>query len=329
MTMRPFSILLCLSAPLFCLASTSIVESGDRLFSDAFAGASIDTGRWACAKGDWAVAQGAVNGNELESDQHAAVMRADVPFTDAVIRFRFKLEGCTAVSLSINEEKGHHSRLQIAPDGFSLVKDRDKKDPRSLQVPLGRCNVPILSCTWHTLVVEYSGPHLLACLDGRHVAIGTLDSIATPKANFGFTVVGRSAVFDDVEVFAAKPCVDQPGRVAELARQQAAQASVSPNPRNAYIEAETLLRQRLMATDDTFNALLSERIAVDEELHKRWPKAYRKGDAGTETRKQLLAENAEFKALNAKLAKARRAETAYLLKADPALAALSAALKKP
>ena len=307
---------------------TSITETGKVLFADKFQGKSIDTNHWTAVKGTWAVVDGAVRGVELESDHHPAVLRADVPFTDAVIHFRFKLEGSDFLSLGLNQATGHHSHIVITPEGFALQKNADKKDPRSLTLPLGRCNVPLQQGIWYAMTLECCGDTMLVCLEDKNFVIGTQEQIHTPKSNINLVVRGSSASFDDISVQTATPSAGKTALIEQLRAQQAARHDVASDPRVAYMEAETLLRDRLMKTDATFNDLLNNRIAIEQVLQKRWPKAFRPGTIGVEFRKKMLADNADFKTLNATLAKARKAEWDYLLKQDPQLAKLRETMLK-
>lgn len=306
--------------------SPSITKTGDTIFSDEFNGKSLDPNRWAAVKGSWIITDGAVRGIERTSDHHPAVLRAAVPFENAVIRFRFKLDGSDFISLSINQETGHHSRVLITPEGFALRKDRDKKDPRSLSLPLGRCSVPLKPGVWYAMTVEYCGDTMLARLDDRNFVIGTQEQIHTPKSSVALVVHGSAALFDNISVCTAVPDAGKAGLIEQLRTRQAARHDIASDPRTAYTEAGTLLRNQLMKTDSQFNALMNGRITVEQELHKRWPKAFRHGPAGRAARKKLLAEDPDFKALNSRLAKARRAEQNYLLKQSPELAKLRKAM---
>ena len=305
-----------------------ITRAGAPLSADSFSASDIDTNRWTAGKGEWHISGGVLSGAELEKDNHAAVVRTGVLFENAVIRFRFRFDGAGGISLSINEEKGHHSRVVIAPDGFSLQKDRDKKDAESLSLPLGRCNMTFAPGVWYTMTVEYSGNDLLAWIDETHFAIGTHDGIHVPKNNIGFTVRGVSAQFDDFFVCAAEPDSRAAARIEQLRQRQTLRADRAADPRTAYVEAETVLRAQLMESDPEFNAMVKKRIAAEAELHKRWPRAFRPGAVGQENRRRLIAEDEEFKNLNSGVTKSRQAETVYLLGKDPSLSALRDALRE-
>ena len=305
-----------------------MTQKGAVLLSENFSSPVLDTNRWTTAKGLWTVENGVLTGKELASDHHAATIRADVPFENAILQFDFRLDGSDGFSLSVNEEKGHHSRVMISPDGISLLKDRDKKDARSLALPLARQNTPFKPGIWYTMTVEYCGNDLLAHVDKQTFVLGTQDQMGSPKINFGFPVKGESASFDNVTVWAATPKPDATATKSELLERQTARDDHPADPRAAYIEAETLLRNKLMQSDPSFNQLVNSRIDIENELHKRWPKAFLTNEAAPVLRKKLLAENEEFKALNTRLIKARQAELDYLLKQNPKLAELRKATLK-
>ncbi|MFA7370223.1 MAG: hypothetical protein WC334_11310, partial [Kiritimatiellales bacterium] len=211
----------------------------------------------------------------------------------------------------------------------SLQKDRDKKDPRSLSLPLARQNNAFKPGVWYTMTVEYCGNDLLAHINDETFVLGAQEQIGSPKTNFGFPVLGEFASFKNITVWAATPKTDVVDVKTKLLAKQAVRDNRPADPRAAYMEAETLLRDKLMNNDPAFDKLVNERIAIDTELHKRWPKAFLTSGAAQTLRKKLLAEDKEFKTLNAKLAKANKSELDYLFKQSPELAELRKAMLKP
>ena len=318
----------CLAGLPFLGPDLWITQKGDVLFSEKFSGTGLDTNRWIVAKGTWKVENGVLTGVERSADNHAASIRTDMPFENAILQFDFRLDGSPGFSLSVNEAKGHHSRIMVAPDGISLAKDRDKKDARSLTLPLARQNSTFKPGTWYTMTVEYCGSNLLAHVDKQTFVLGTHEQMGSPKASFGFPVRGESASFDNITVWAATPKPDAAALEEKLLAQQTARNSIAADPRTAYTEAETLLRNQLMQSDPEFSRLVDERIAIDSEMQKRWPKAFLQTAAAQDIRKKLLTEDTDFKTLNTRLAKARKAELDYLLKQNLELAKLREAMLK-
>ncbi|MCI0464027.1 MAG: hypothetical protein L0Z62_44400 [Gemmataceae bacterium] len=170
---------------------------------------------WLQKKGTWEIVDKAIRASERADDEHAAVMRYPLSFHNAVIQFSFKLDGANGGSLSINGASGHVCRVLIRPTGISVKKDRDKKTPGDKGAILGSCSVAIKPGVWHTLLVELHGTEMVACLDGKHFAIGKHNAIDVPKTNFGLTVSGQSMSFKNLHVWEAQP---NPGWEATRAR---------------------------------------------------------------------------------------------------------------
>ncbi len=182
--------------------ATLMLQPGKLLHSEDF-NQPLAKG-WMDGKGKWLIADGALRGSELASDMHGAVKRLPIKLDNAVIQYSFKLEGAKTTTLSINAAKGHISRVKILPTGFSVQKDADKKKSEKAVV-LDTVTTSISPNEWHTIVVELSGKDIVAKLDGKHVAFGSHDGIAMPKANIGFTVAGESVSFKNLRVYEGTP----------------------------------------------------------------------------------------------------------------------------
>lgn len=159
---------------------------------------------WFGNPGKWEVIDGVMHGSERTSDMHGAVRRREVKFPSAVVQFSFKLQGATAMSLSMNAEKGHVCRVRVTPSGFSVVRDKDKKKNEKAAI-LDSCTVKIAPNEWHTMIVEMHGKEMVAHLDGKHFAFGSHDGLNVPKANVGFTVAGESVAFKNLRVYEGTP----------------------------------------------------------------------------------------------------------------------------
>ena len=167
---------------------------------------SVDP-HWRIAKGNWKIVDGAWQGAELPADKHGAVARYPLTFTDGVIEFDFRLDGAKGISLSINDAKGHVSRLSIRPTGFTVTKDDHDHEGPDKRAVLADEKRPFEPGTWYHARVEMSGPKMTAQIDdgskpGRAVG-GEHEMIAVPKANFGFTVAGATASFKNLKVSVA------------------------------------------------------------------------------------------------------------------------------
>ena len=155
---------------------------------------------WFGKPGKWDIVDGVTRGAERTDDMHGAVRRREVRFTSAIVQFQFKLDGATAISLSMNAEKGHVCRVRILPSGFTVQRDKDKEKSEK-PVVLDKRDVKIASKEWHSMVVEMNGKDMLARLDGKDIAFGSQDGLTAVKASVGFTVQGDSASFKNLRVY--------------------------------------------------------------------------------------------------------------------------------
>ena len=159
---------------------------------------------WFGKPGKWEVVDGVTRGSQRTEDMHAAVRRRNVKFDHAVVSFQFRFDGATMMSLSMNAEKGHVGRVRITPDGFSVIRDKDKAKAEKV-APLDTRNVKIEPRIWHTMVVEMSGKDMVARLDGKEIGFGSNDGLATTKESVGFTVQGDSMSFKNLRVYEGTP----------------------------------------------------------------------------------------------------------------------------
>lgn len=198
------------------MMTTVMTVRGKLLFWDA-----LDQplgGDWRAAVGKWEVVDGSVHGTEVSADHHAAAARHPIKFRDGVIQYSFKLDGAKWTSLSLNDAKGHVCRVLITPEGLSVRKDdHDKAGPDKAAVLQAR-QVAIEPGRWHTLLVEFRGPEMLARVDGEIVAFGSNDKIDVEKTNFGLIVSGTSVSFKDLALWDAGPNPDWPATRARLSR---------------------------------------------------------------------------------------------------------------
>jgi hypothetical protein len=184
---------------------TAMTKLGKIVLQDDFT-VSTDAG-WRKAKGKFDIEGGFLRVAEVKSDMHAAAMRFTpaTPLERAVFQYSFKLDGAKQTSLSLNSSQGHLSRVVISPTTLSVRKDSSDKNKTDKAAVLDTVKVDLKPAEWHTIVVELSGPEMLATLDGKTTAYGKLDGIDRPKANFGLTVSGESVGFKGLRVWAAEP----------------------------------------------------------------------------------------------------------------------------
>ncbi|SFJ57319.1 family 16 glycoside hydrolase [Planctomicrobium piriforme] len=185
---------------------TVMCERGKVILSDDFA---KPLGKaWQPSKGKWDVVDGMLVGAESADDMHGAVLRTPVKERNFIMQYSFKLDGAKSTTLSINDPKGHNSRVVISKGGFSVRKDDSDGSGPDKPVTLQDVKSPIKPGEWHTIVVEFNGPEMLARLDGKEIAYGSDKAIGVEKNNIGLTVTGESVAFKDVRIWEAKPKAD-------------------------------------------------------------------------------------------------------------------------
>jgi hypothetical protein len=195
--------------------ATVMTVRGKVLFRDALS-EPLGSG-WVTAKGKWEVVNGAIQGTEVPSDQHAAAARHPLKFRNAVIQYSFKLDGAKATSLSLNDAKGHVCRVVITPQDVSVRKDdHDKTGPdKAALIQLRK--VAIEPGRWHTLLVEMQGPEMLARIDDETVAFGSNAGVDVEKTNFGLIVSGASVSLKNLMIWEAEPNAGWAATRAKLA----------------------------------------------------------------------------------------------------------------
>jgi len=161
---------------------------------------------WRVGKGEWKIVDGAWQGAELVADKHGAVARKNLEFTDAVFDFDFKFDGAKAISLSLNDKKGHVARVLIRPSGCSVLKDDHDHTGPDQRVVLSDIKQDFRSGVWYHARVEVTGPRIMAQIgdssNSSKSVGGENPLIGNVKSNFGFTVSGQTASFKNLRVTA-------------------------------------------------------------------------------------------------------------------------------
>jgi hypothetical protein len=200
-------------------ADTLMCERGKLLLSDDF---DKPLGKpWRRLKGKWDIVDAAIQGSELKSDKHGAVIRANLSMHNAVIQYEFKLDGAKATTFSINDAKGHNSRVIINARGFTARKDDHDHAGPDRPAVLQAVKTPVAAGKWHVLVIEVNGREFLARLDGKQVTYGSHEAIDVDKTNIGLTVGGQSASFKNLRIWAATQKRDWPATKAKLEKKSA------------------------------------------------------------------------------------------------------------
>ncbi len=204
----PALVLLAASATL-CLAEKGadlkplLNKPGKLVVDEKFDGGALPSS-WGGVQGDWQVRDGAVVGKEKASDEHPAVLFLGQPHRDSILRFSFKLDGSKNFSVSLNHPKGHLFRVSVAEDGLTLLKDKDKKDPKSKSLTLGKASGKFEAGKWHTLLIETQGAKVSVQADNGAKLEGCHPELDVDKTGYRFVMRHEFLRVTDVKVWQAE-----------------------------------------------------------------------------------------------------------------------------
>jgi hypothetical protein len=177
-----------------------LATTGKLIYSDAFE--TVGEG-WQANVGDWKIEEGVLSGTELEADDHAGVMKRNLPMKDVVIEFGLKLADAKSMSFSI-DAKGHLCRLSVSPTGFQARKDdMDKEGPNEGKA-FNSVSAKLDTDEWYTVRMELLGDEMVTQID-EEVSMGTHEELAMEKLKWGFTVSGGPVYMKDLKVWEALP----------------------------------------------------------------------------------------------------------------------------
>jgi hypothetical protein len=205
------------ASPLFCV-------KGKQLVSEDFTSPALAKD-WKVAKGKWEVKDGAVRGNELADEKHAAVLRRDLPVHDLIAEFSFRFDGGKGLSFGLNNKGGHVCRAKITPATLQVTRDRPNEKSAEKAAVLDTQFLDIKPGEWHTAVVEIGGKTIVAAIDGKIVAFGSHDALDTEKTVFSFPVVGDGVSLKAIRIWDATPPADPAAALKKLESLHAKTAS--------------------------------------------------------------------------------------------------------
>lgn len=177
-------------------------KEGKLLADESFGTATLSQS-WSTAKGDWQVVEGALVGKEKKSDNHPAVTMLSLPNTNSIIKFSLKLDGSEGFSLSLNKEKAHLFRLNVTSKEVTLMKDKDKADPKSKGGKLAGAEAKFDKGEWHTFLMEIDGPKVSVQTDNGVKLTASDPELDVAKTGYRFVTKGESVVLDDIKVWEA------------------------------------------------------------------------------------------------------------------------------
>lgn len=216
-------------------AGTETSDDWELAFQDDYEGRTEIGESYSTARGHedaWSVADGVLVGKQT-NDDHGAVIRTEMDFSDVDIQFSFRFSGGTSFNFVIDDknEKSVHAghvarvsisakRLKISDDktgGMNLEVRKQRKD-KNLSAEESAALANLLARTqstvkldlqpgkWHTLRIRMKGDIMKAFVDGQLVtSLRSLGFAHPTKTKFGFTVNGQTIDFDNFVVRRPKP----------------------------------------------------------------------------------------------------------------------------
>ncbi len=215
------------SASAFSADAVPAAVPGESVFSDDFQRTEVGAA-WKTSLKSFRIEDGILKVTQM-NPKHGAVGAIQVGRKDCIVDFKFRFEGCDSINAVFDDKNftgshaGHICRIAITPKQIRLGDDKEgvmrpdimelRKDPakkaQAEKLLEGR-GLTIVRTTephrWYQVRIVVLGDQISASIDGQPV--GTLKSSGIGhenKTHFHFTVNGKDAWLDDVQVWAVAP----------------------------------------------------------------------------------------------------------------------------
>ena len=191
--------------PLIALAFVFAASSvfADPVVSDDFSAAELSK-NWKAAKGTWKVVDGKLSGAEITADKHAAVLTYTSKHTDSKSKISFQLNGSRGFHLSFNHPKGHLYRVVVSETGVQVNLDKDKKNPASKAMVLGKAEGKFEQGKTYTMTTENVGDTVKIEFDNGVKLEAKNEKLTKPKTGYRLIIRGEGVLFDDFSVLSSK-----------------------------------------------------------------------------------------------------------------------------
>lgn len=170
-------------------------------------------GNWNVNNGHWEPANGMLVCRELEKDMHAASSRWMIPNQDCVIEAKLKFAGAKFFHIGFDpargelKKKGHLYSLVLTPQKASIMKHKDKADPKSKNEVLGTANLPEVKDGWYHIRLETSGTTVMARVELGSSKVEMKvedDTFGVKKPGIVFRTGGGDVHLDTIAVIVKK-----------------------------------------------------------------------------------------------------------------------------
>jgi hypothetical protein len=186
---------------------------GEEVLHDEFSSAKLDPG-WHVVKGSWELKDGALFGVQIPAENHAAVLRRELPLHDFIAEFQFKFDAGKAVKLVLNKETVHIATVSFWPGDLTIDKQPERNSGKQVR-RLDAQKVSLSADDWHTALVEVIGNTIVAVVDHRLCVLGSDEGLDIDKTDFDFAANG-SGMLKSVKFMKATPPANVEAAQAKL-----------------------------------------------------------------------------------------------------------------
>ena len=158
---------------------------------------------WRVIKGSWEVRDGALHGVQLPAENHAAVLRRELPLHDFIAEFQFKFEAGKAVKLVLNKDTVHIATVAFWPGMLTIDKQPERNSGKQIR-RLDSQKVSLSADEWHSASVEVIGNNILAVVDHHLCVLGSDEGLDIDKTDFDFAA-NESATLKNIKFHKATP----------------------------------------------------------------------------------------------------------------------------
>ena len=273
-----------------------LIQPRQLAFADHFSDGQISP-RWFFNK-DWSVENETLTRSKTGTETTRIFLK-DTKFTDALIRFDFRLGNAKDIRLVTGTGGHYNSVIHIRPDHFFLQTAKDPDGPY-FSYRHGECAFQFHPEQWYTMTVEFLSDELIAHVDPDHIAYAKHPIIDKERQYFAFQSDTGAAQFDNVQIFTG----------SKQARNETTQKSVLDKA-NRHPVAKTLKEQftvekvnaheRLYQNSPEYRHLVTVVDRLDRQKAERYPEVFQSNKqirkSISEIRKKLHAEDPHYKEL--------------------------------
>lgn len=298
---------------------------GDLLFSEDFDRNTVSD-RWHF-KAEFALRDGALLRTRVDPTESKRVFLKDPSFHNTIIQFDFKLAGSTNDLRLVTGSGGHYNSVtEIRRNHFQINTPVDR-DAGFAPAQLGECNRKPSPDQWQTMTVEYWGDAVLAHVSEDEFVLGQHPIIDRTRQYFAFQFDLPGASIDNVRVWqASSQRADWQETRKQLVAIQADRAPVARDALGRYKLAYMNLKSRLTLYDPAYRALVAKHDKLKADLHADYSDAFvthkELGKLIAKKKRQIKETDPNFKTMETKVHKAKRAEDDYVLSTKPELSRL-------